>query len=427
MSLPRTLFAFVALAVAGVGPAARAQTPPAAAPVPSLPAAPAVRTTPVGFPQDAGPHDASAAIEWWYYNAFLTGKQTGRRYAVVCSFFRTGIGSQKGHYLIYALTDLDRKTKTTASILDKANLDLLKAYLPFAATLRPGDARLTELMARLQKGELPPPHQSLPTSATVTTNRPGEPFAITLGASRLRCASADGRTWQATLKGNDFALDLTLRQPARPAMLVGGVGKTGLTRPDDMFYVSLTRMAASGSLTRRGGKTEAVAGDGWLDRQWGTSWVVQDTGWDWLGLQLSDGSDLIVYRVKDNATGAIRRAEATLLKPDGTQVVDRAPTFTPSGAFTDPASGVTYPQTFRIALPALGLSLTTTPAFPDQTIPVVGIGDAIWEGVVNVSGKTAAGAPVGGRGYMELVGYRAKAASGPNKAAAAPTPAGARR
>lgn len=377
----------------------RAQAPPA-------PAAPPIRTTPVGFPQDVGPHDSSAVIEWWYYNAFLTSRATGKKYAVVASFFRTGPGTQKGHYLIYALADLDKKTKATGSILDKTNRDLLRAYLPLAAQLRPGDARLERLVAALQKGELPVPHRALATSAALSSS-PAEPFAIALGANRLRCVGADGRTWKATLNGDDFSLDLTLRQPARPPMLVGGAGKTGLARPDDMFYVSLTRMAAEGTLRRKGGKPEAVVGSGWLDRQWGTSWIVQNTGWDWFGLQLSDGSDLIVYRVRDNATGAIRRAEATLLRPDGTQIVEAAPVFAASGAWKDSQSGIVYPAAFRLTLPALGLTLTTTPAFPDQTIPVVGIGDAIWEGVVNVTGQTRAGAAVTGRGYSELVGYRA--------------------
>jgi hypothetical protein len=247
-------------------------------------------------------------IEWWYFNAFVKGAKSGKQYAIVGSFFRTGLpGGPKGHYLIYSLADLDAKTKTAYSVLDRANLDLLKGYLTLAR-LRDGgnEQRAAQLQTLLQKGELPKPHRVLDTSAVVSS-RPGtsEPFAITMGANALRCVSADGRTWRATLQGDDFALDLTLRQPAvtRPAMRVGGAGKTGLDRPDDMFYVSLTRMTASGTLARNGNAPETVTGEGWLDRQWGTSWVVQDTGWDWFGVQLNDGSDLIVYQIRDNKTG----------------------------------------------------------------------------------------------------------------------------
>ena len=411
-----TAAAVFSLTSAGTGVAARQASPAAPAPPP--------RTTPVGFPQDVGPHDSEAVIEWWYFNAFLTGSKSGRKYAVVGSFFRTGIGARKGHYLLYALADLNAKKKTTYSVVDQANVELLRAYLPLAALQRPGDPEIKKLVALLQQKKLPAPHRALSTTATITT-KPDEPFAITMGKNALRCTSADGRTWQAKLVGDDFNLDLTLRQPPeRPAMRVGGEGKTGLNRPDDMFYVSLTRMQAEGELTR-GGMKETVAGDGWLDRQWGTSWVVQDTGWDWFGLQLSDGSDLIVYRVRDNASGKIRRAEATLLRPDGTQIVDSAPTFTTRGAYTDPASRITYPQTFLLTLPSTGHTLTITPAFPDQTIPVLGIGTAIWEGAVMGRGTTRDGADLTGRGYMELVGYRAKvgatgAATKPGRRPAAP-------
>jgi predicted secreted hydrolase len=138
--------------------------------------------------------------------------------------------------------------------------------------------------------------------------------------------------------------------------------------------------------------------------------VVGDNGWDWFGLQLDDGSDLIVYRIKDNQTGRVLRAEATLLDAAGRQTVDRAPTFVGSGAWTDPATKITYPQVFTITLPSTGHRLVVRPAFPAQTIPVLGIGDAIWEGVVEVEGTAAGGRRVTGRGYRELVGYRRRTA-----------------
>ena len=395
---------FTAAACAAFGFAASlTAVPPVAAQQIPMPPAPK-RTTPVGLPQDAGPHDY-AAIEWWYFNSFLT-TEGGKRYAVVGSFFRTGVSGKKGHYLIYALADLDANTKTAYSVIDRANRDLLLGYLPLIASMRPDDPRPMQLLAQLQKNRLPKPHRLYPQAARVTP----KPFSIAFGKNTLRQVGADARTWKATLQGDDFAVDLTLSQPDRPAMLVGGTGKTGLGRPDDMFYVSLTRMRSEGTLTR-GGKTEKVTGQGWLDRQWGTSWVVQDNGWDWFGLQLSDGSDLIVYRLRDNKTRKILRAEATLLGQDGRQTVDRSATFKSSGAWTDPVSKIAYPQTWTVTLPKTGHALTITPAFPAQTIPVLGIGDAIWEGVVNVAGTVKDGTSITGRGYMELVGYRAAKAA----------------
>lgn len=397
---PLCLSALVAFTVLFPALPSRAQ---GGLPLPVMPA----RTTPVGLPQDAGPHD-TATIEWWYFNSFLT-TESGKRYAVIGSFFRTGLSAQKkGHYLLYALADLDANTKTAYSVLDTANLALLKGVLPLLAMQKPDDPRPLQLLSALQNNRLPKPHRLHPGPAKVRTK---PLFAISFGKNWIAQAAPDARTWKANLSGDDFTLSLRMEQETgRPPMLVGGEGKTGLNRPDDMFYVSLTRMTSAGTLTRNG-VTEKVTGIAWVDRQWGSSWVVGDNGWDWFGLQLDDGSDLIVYRITDNATGRVLRAEATLLRKDGTQIVDKAPTFAASGTWTDPVTKIAYPQTFTITMPTAGLSLTATPAFDAQTIPVIGIGDAIWEGVVNVTGTGPNGAAITGRGYRELVGYRSKPAA----------------
>lgn len=367
--------------------------------------APPVRKTRVGLPQDAGPHDAVSTIEWWYFNSFLT-TESGGKYAVVGSFFRTGLpGSRKGHYLIYSLADLSEKSATAYSILDKSNLELLRSFLPLVASARPNDPRPLQLLATLQQGELPEPHQSLGENASLRTS---PRFSIAFRNNTLSQATADARTWKANLSGGNWSLDLTLSQSNdRPAMLVGGEGKTGLRRPDDMYYVCLTRMDTVGTLVLDG-VIEKVTGVGWLDRQWGRSWVVENNGWDWFGVQLSDGSDLIVYRIRDNKTGKILRQEATLLSQDGKQTVDRSARIRAIGTWTDPVSRNIYPAGFEISLPTIGHTLSVTPAFPDQTIPVLGIGDAIWEGVVNVKGTDRGGSALTGQGYMELVGYEKK-------------------
>jgi predicted secreted hydrolase len=62
---------------------------------------------------------------------------------------------------------------------------------------------------------------------------------------------------------------------------------------------------------------------------------------------------------------------------------------------------VRYPSRWRLAVPAAGLDLEIVPRLPDQELLV---GTRYWEGAVRVEG-TAAGRPVAGRGYVELVGY----------------------
>ncbi|MBC8140487.1 MAG: hypothetical protein H7Y38_03505 [Armatimonadetes bacterium] len=382
----------------------------AAPPKPAAPKSdPMPKSQPVGLPQDAAAHDATAAIEWWYFNAFIK-TESGKNYAVVGSFFRTGLtATQKGHYLIYSLTDLDNnKVVADGSILDTANVNLLKTYLPLAALARPDDGQTMQLIAALQKNELPAPHRIAGGSTSLTA----KPFRIGMDNESQVFAqqSADARRWSAKLSDPAFALNVTFDQPkaTRPPMLVGGEGKTGLTKPDDMFYVSLTRPQVRGKLTVNGVE-ETVTGTGWIDRQWGRSWIVGDNGWDWFGVHLTNGEDLIVYRVKDNKTGKVLRAEATLQRLDGTQIVDKSVTFAATGTWLDPVSGIAFPQVFVVAMQNIGYTLNFTPTFDAQAVPTLGIGTAFWEGVVDVTGTTRNGVPLSGRGYRELVGYKPQA------------------
>ncbi|MBC8104077.1 MAG: hypothetical protein H7Z41_16005 [Cytophagales bacterium] len=370
---------------------------------------PIVRTTPIGFPQDAGPHDASV-IEWWYFNSFFT-TESGKRYSVVGSFFRSGLTpTRKGHYLIYSLTDLESKTHQAYSVMDKGSITLLKAYTSLAALQNPNDTKAMAFLAQLQKNELPKPHRVLPVAAVMTAK---PLFSLAMGENRVAQVTPDGRTWKATLKGDDFTINLTLAQPTRPAMLVGGKGKTGITKPDDMYYLTLSRMETTGTLARGGGAPEKITGTGWLDRQWGQSWGVNpNVGWDWFGLRLDDGSEVIAYRLRDTKTGVSLRETATLLASDGTQSVGEATIHSYGDTFTDPVSNIAYPSVFTIHLgQPHHLILNVLPVFPNQTIPTLAGGSsAIWEGVVKIVGTRRTGPDtrlyINGEGYMELVGYK---------------------
>lgn len=419
----------------------------------------------VGFPQDAGPHD-EANIEWWYFNSFFTTK-SGRRFAVIGSFFRTGLTPRsKGHYLLYALMDLDKNRRAAHSVLDRSEIGLLRSLTQFVATSRPDDPKPLQLLAYLQRGTAPPPHRALTENAVLRVN---PRFSIAFQENTLSQESDDGRTWHATLvgdkeAGDDWELELTLTQPPdkRPAMLVGGKGMTGVKRPDEMYYLTLSRMEASGTLTLEG-EVNTVSGTGWLDRQWGSPAFVSTYGWDWLGAQLDDGSDLLLFRIRDLKTGSSVKTEATILRPDGTQIVEKPTLIKSLGTWTDERTNTTFPSGFEVTLPVSGYKLSFAPAFADQTIPVIGIGDAIWEGAVTVTGtKTEAGpntilpgqpavptdkaspvatsgektpsAPEGkgepapakeihGTGFMELVGYKSRPRPAGAKGTAKPAPA----
>ncbi|MDX1932933.1 MAG: lipocalin family protein [Capsulimonadales bacterium] len=403
----RYVRAALALLLVGLWPIASGfaqKTPPkkTTVAVKSEPTEPRAEKT-VGFPKDAGPHDGAAHIEWWYFNTFVK-TETGRNLAIVGSFFRTGLSAtKKGHYLIFSKIDLETGEHDSYSILDRNEIGQLTSVVALAASARPDDPRPMRLLRQLQRGELPAPHQLLNGNAVVSKS---DLFSIAFENNTLSQVSADGRKWNVQLNGEDWMLDLHLSQPDRPAMLPGGKGHTGIRRPEDFYYLSLTRMEASGTLTGGDGVVEKFAGSGWLDRQWGLGDFVTTYGWDWFGLQLDNGDDLIIDRIREVGTGKIIRYRATLLTAEGKQIVETEPEIKRTGeAWRDPVSRIAFPARWEISLPTVGYKLRVTPSFPKQTIPVIGIGDAIWEGAVKVEGADKDGNLLTGRGFMELVGY----------------------
>ena len=141
-----------------------------------------------------------------------------------------------------------------------------------------------------------------------------------------------------------------------------------------------------------------------MDHEFGTSALSANAlGWDWFSLQLEDGTALMLAQIRTVDGGAIGEFEGTLIMPDGSQqrITNADFTLEALDEWTSPTSGITYPARWRLSAPAFALDLEITPLISDQEMKVSYM---YWEGAVNATG-TLAGAPVDGRGYMELTGY----------------------
>src|SRR5262249_52214064 len=100
-------------------------------------------------------------------------------------------------------------------------------------------------------------------------------------------------------RGAPGTLALTLT-PSKPPVLQGdnGISRKGPGENEYSHYVSITRIAASGTLTR-GGRREALPGTAWFDHEWGPGGLPEGAvGWDWFALQLDDRSELMLYRMR---------------------------------------------------------------------------------------------------------------------------------
>jgi predicted secreted hydrolase len=171
-------------------------------------------------------------------------------------------------------------------------------------------------------------------------------------------------------------------------------------------YYSFTRLATRGRLAL-GTDTLAVEGLSWMDHEFGSDHLRgTHTGWDWFAVQLADGRDLMLYRMR-RVDGRIDTCSAgTLVEADGrTRALGVADFSTrPLGEWLSPHTGGRYPSGWSVRVPG-ELELTLTPTVADQELSAASMGGiAYWEGSVRVSG-TSAGQPVRGEGYVELTGY----------------------
>lgn len=229
-------------------------------------------------------------------------------------------------------------------------------------------------------------------------------------------------TWAVDLVDGAFAVrarddqrglrfDLRCTSGAQPVLQgAGGFSPKDASGQAGSLYYSLPRLAVTGTL-RRGGRDVTVTGQAWLDREVFTSTLgAAQTGWDWVSLQLDDGRDLMLYRLR-TADGRVDFALGTLTGPEGvtTPLAPDTWTLEPLSHWTSPATGATYPTDWRLRVPGAAIDVELRAVLPDQENVSTRTGVHYWEGAVRVvlpPGAPRAGATAG-RGFVELTGYGA--------------------
>jgi predicted secreted hydrolase len=373
----------------------------------------ALAPQPLAFPRDQGPHP-DFRQEWWYLTGNLDSAG-GERFGFELTIFRFALappppaprapggvtGSLSGGvsspwrtrqiYLgHFAVTDVARHRFRFAVRLSRGALGLAGARAdPFRVWV--GNWRIGQRGARR------------PTS----TGSAGTASAGVAGP-------VDDAAWRLEADEPGYVLSLTAR-PLLPPVLNGeqGLSRKSGQPGDATYYYSIPRLAVQGTIVR-GGRPLRVRGLAWLDREWGSgSLGPQETGWDWFGLQLDDGSCLMFYALRDRDGAEDPYSAGTWVDAHGQQrpLARRDLRIQVLRYWTD-RRGVRYPSRWRLLAPTLGIDVTVRPVLANQELTT---SPRYWEGAVDVAG-TRAGRPVGGRGYVELVGY----------AGATPGPAGIR-
>ena len=305
------------------------------------------------LPHDEGVH--ASPLEWWYFNGHVA-TEDGRVFSY--------------HFVTFQSVLADGFTPRLAQ-LSWADHDM--------------DLHLTA-----EQPDLP-----------VLETSSGE-FDLSIADWRM---SGDSQTYHLSFQIGDYSVELEA-DSRKPAVLHHDTGLVDLGIAGKTYYYSRTDLETSGTVSVSGDSLP-VTGVSWFDHQWGDFSTAQ-IGWDWLSLNLDDGSDIMVSVVWEQADRKHIAAYGTYVPADS------PPIHLPAADISlEPTGTWTSPDTQRASIPWAGTSSSTpwimglvlTPAIEEAEfaistfIPVI-----YWEGAVSATGSKG-GIDVSGRGFVEMVGY----------------------
>ncbi len=326
---------------------------------------------PFVFPADHGPHEGFRT-EWWYVTGNVES-ETGREFGFQFTIFRSSLApSPQERESAWATNQADMGHFAVTDV----NGGVFSAYERFAR------------------------------GAVGLAGAEAEPLRVWLEDWVLSAADSAG-TFPMRLQAAeaDVSLELSLSEgKSAVPQGEGGLSQKGPEPGNASYYYSHTRMPAAGTLVIEG-DTLDVSGLAWLDREWSTSALSEgQVGWDWFSLQLDDGWEMMVYRLRRADGSADPLSDGVLVDPRGERVAldwSRDVALESTGSWSSPIDGAQYPSGWRIRVPSRGWDLTVDPVLRDQELDLA---FRYWEGSVRVSGRGEEG-PVAGRGYVELTGY----------------------
>jgi predicted secreted hydrolase len=317
----------------------------------------------LAFPADHGAHP-ELRTEWWYITGEARAGQ--RRFGFQVTFFRTRVDATQQMHSAFAARQL---VFAHAAVTDVEGGKLWHDQRIARAGFGIAEAATADARLRL----------------------------------RVWSLVRDGEVWHARVPASDFRLDLRCT-PTQPVLLQGraGLSRKGPREAQASYYYSLPQLAVAGTLGLRG-RDFAVTGRAWLDHEWSEELLdPQAVGWDWIGMNLDDGSALTAFRLRtaDGTTlwdgGFFRDARG------GLRIAQRGETeLRPLRRWTSPRSGASYPVEWSLHTPAG--NYTVRAVLADQELDSRGSTGAIyWEGLSDL--LDAQGRRVGS-GYLEMTGY----------------------
>lgn len=324
------------------------------------------------FPRDHGSHP-ELRTEWWYITGYA--QANGREWGFQVTFFRSRVDAAQGIQSAFAAKQL---LFAHAALTDLKGQRLHHDQRIARAGFGVAQASESDTAIRLQDWSL------------VRSDLPGG------GVSR----------YAARIQGEHFGLQLQF-DATQPVLRQGreGLSRKGPESTQASYYYSQPQLAVNGQVQVKG-QAFAVQGKAWLDHEWSDELLHPSAvGWDWLGMNLDDGSALTAFRLRDKrggtvwAGGSFRRGDAPASAP---QVFGHEDVrFAPLRHWTSPLTQTSYPVEWTVQTPAG--DFTVRALLDNQELDSrSSTGSIYWEGLSELLDST--GRRVGS-GYLEMTGY----------------------
>ncbi len=372
---------------------------------------------PIDGPIDLSIHDlphASSSTEWWYMNTHLEAKG-GRKLSLFASFFVHAISFDKttnkpdyAYSVIWGISDIDNKKYHTVSLVDKRAPKLGLERLKKGELVKDPYIKRAAI-EMLSKGVMPYPDELLKKTPVI--------------AKKTLSLDYDGNTFKKMKDGSymlhlqhkDLELSADLRfYPQKPPTRHGDNGVVRGVSAEDMFYYFIPRNKVTGTVKIKKEKLTIVKGSGWYDHEFGCHAqkekgkkddMKKDVSWNWIAMQLSNGSELTAYDLIDLKTGEDCGSFVILIDEKGKRHYSQKFSLKPIGeTWTSTRTFNEYPTAWELSAPEFGLKVTAVAAFPNQEFATVISKPAFWEGCMNVNG-TLKGKKITGNAYIERHGF----------------------
>lgn len=367
------------------------------------------------------PHDSSDT-EWWYVNSHVTTNE-GKQFSFFASFFRIVKDWNKEenrfnhvHALTWAVIDADNNKYYPDPVVDPASPEVIKTQLD------DGNLSLDHRLARamrevVDKGGVPLPDHMFTKDINVAKSS----LDLQYGDHIFRKDANGNYVVKCENKEKGIAFDVVFAPKKKP-IRHGHNGCVRIGRKgDDMFYYFIPRCDVVGTLTCEG-TTHAISGRGWYDHEFGgeishhkrtgekepkEQRMEFEYGWNWLALQLDDGTDITATTVVNSTKGEVYDNFAIVIRPDSTREEYLEAKFEPvkDSFFTSVRTTNEYPSKWTLTIPELKLEIELEVDFKNQEIITLLSKPAFWEGRLTAQG-TMEGHPVQGTAFIERHGMQ---------------------